>query len=388
MKHNTLLTIALTLLSTTSGFSQDKARVIIKKNINGEETKIEKEVEISELESFLEEEGVEMELELNADTERVIEVYIDKEDSHGQRDYSYKFHQPKPFLGVTPGEAENDHGVLIGKVVEGSAAEAAGLLAGDIILEMNDETVSTFDDIKDIIWSMSPGEEVMIRYDRDGKRAKTTALLGVNEKAIQHERHSDTSDWNFRWDGEEMDELRMKLDEQLSKLKDIEFDFDKQEFMDVMDDVKKRMGEQMDHMQFDFDWDMEEDGNLFEFNRPGNRSETVVIIMEEIAADEASAVNTKASPKLSTVDNLRLSNLRYFPNPGNGYFDLQFGTPETGDLEVIIFDGQGKKVYYEMLADFKGDYANSIDISNRLAGNYFIQIAQNGKTYSRKLIKE
>jgi hypothetical protein len=340
------------------------------------------------LESFLEEEGVEMELELNADTERVIEVYIDKEDSHGQRDYSYKFHQPKPFLGVTPGEAENDHGVLIGKVVEGSAAEAAGLLAGDIILEMNDETVSTFDDIKDIIWSMSPGEEVMIRYDRDGKRAKTTALLGVNEKAIQHERHSDTSDWNFRWDGEEMDELRMKLDEQLSKLKDIEFDFDKQEFMDVMDDVKKRMGEQMDHMQFDFDWDMEEAGNLFEFHHPGNRSETVVIIMEEIAADEASEVNTKASPKLSTVDNLRLSNLRYFPNPGNGYFDLQFGTPETGDLEVIIFDGQGKKVYYEMLADFKGDYANSIDISNRLAGNYFIQIAQNGKTYSRKLIKE
>ena len=356
MKHITLLTIALTLLSTTSGFSQDKAKVIIKKNINGEETTIEKEVEISELESFLEEEGVEMELELNADTERVIEVYIDKEDSDGQRDYSYKFHQPKPFLGVTPGEAENDHGVLIGKVVEGSAAESAGLKEGDLILEMDKKAVDTFADVKDIVWSKSPGDVLSIAYEREGKMKKTTAELGVNETHFMN-RFEDggSNDWNFRWDGDDMDELRSKLDEQLSKLKDIEFDFDKQEFMDVMDDVKKRLGEQMDHMQFDFDWDMEEDGNLFEFNRPGNRSETVVIIMEEIAADEASAVNTKASPKLSTLDNLRLSNLRYFPNPGNGHFDLQFGTPETGDLEVIIFDGQGKKVYYEMLADFKGD---------------------------------
>jgi hypothetical protein len=54
----------------------------------------------------------------------------------------------------------------------------------------------------------------------------------------------------------------------------------------------------------------------------------------------------------------------------------------------MLFDAQGRKVYYEMLGDFEGVYQNEIDISERPSGSYFLQIMQGGRTYSRKIIKQ
>jgi hypothetical protein len=128
--------------------------------------------------------------------------------------------------------------------------------------------------------------------------------------------------------------------------------------------------------------------NAFEVHHRRNGSQTVVVIMEKISPEEATKVNAQARLKLSNADDLNIDTIRFFPNPGDGRFQLTFDAPQTGDMEVLIYDMQGKKVYYEMLADFDGTYRNSIDISRREAGNYFMQIIQNGKSYSRKVIKE
>jgi hypothetical protein len=114
----------------------------------------------------------------------------------------------------------------------------------------------------------------------------------------------------------------------------------------------------------------------------------VVIIMEDISREELDEVNETADPKLSTVNDLDLGSLRFYPNPGDGNFELSFDSPEEADLNLMIFDAQGKKVYYEMLGDFQGRYENEIDISRRPAGNYYLQIEQGGKTYSKKIVKE
>jgi len=84
---------------------------------------------------------------------------------------------------VTPDIAEaygveEIQGALISQVVSGSAADKAGLKAGDIITQVNDQHVKSAMDLRNAIGLMRIGDEVDIDYVRDGKKMSTTANLG------------------------------------------------------------------------------------------------------------------------------------------------------------------------------------------------------------------
>lgn len=57
---------------------------------------------------------------------------------------------------------------VVAQVVEGSAAEAIGIQKGDLILEMNGNKISRFEDLK-AVSSMHPDIKVSISYQRDGE---------------------------------------------------------------------------------------------------------------------------------------------------------------------------------------------------------------------------
>ncbi len=69
---------------------------------------------------------------------------------------------------------------VIGGVVAGSAAEQAGLRAGDKILSANGETVERFQDLQRIV-RMSQDERLDLVIDRDGDRRNATAQLRTAE---------------------------------------------------------------------------------------------------------------------------------------------------------------------------------------------------------------
>ena len=75
-------------------------------------------------------------------------------------------------------EASVDSGALISLIVAGSAAEDAGLRVDDIIVEVNSEKISGASELRNTIGLMGSGEQVDIRYIRDGKSLSTTATLG------------------------------------------------------------------------------------------------------------------------------------------------------------------------------------------------------------------
>jgi len=84
---------------------------------------------------------------------------------------------------VTPDIAEaygvdEIQGALISQVVAGSAAENAGLQAGDIITRVNDEPIKSATELRNAIGLLRIDEEVRIQYVRDGKTYKTIAKLG------------------------------------------------------------------------------------------------------------------------------------------------------------------------------------------------------------------
>lgn len=74
-------------------------------------------------------------------------------------------------------DLERPIGALVNDVNEGSAAEKAGILPGDVILAFNDETVETSGDLPPLVGANPPGTEAEVLVSRNGKKKTFTVTL-------------------------------------------------------------------------------------------------------------------------------------------------------------------------------------------------------------------
>ncbi|MBK8472088.1 MAG: T9SS type A sorting domain-containing protein [Sphingobacteriales bacterium] len=123
-----------------------------------------------------------------------------------------------------------------------------------------------------------------------------------------------------------------------------------------------------------------EDGNL-----------TLNILIRDLETADQNVVKDVFTP--ATADNAKtLSDktlhiaVNNYPNPTEGTFTVSFYAPETGTLNVRVADAQGKLVFNETLDHFSGQYQKELDLSANTKGTYFLQITQNGKSLSKKVI--
>lgn len=117
----------------------------------------------------------------------------------------------KGFLGVSDedNESENDAPGVEVSVTEGSAAEKAGLMDGDIIFQLNEAPIADFEDISDFMAYTKPGDKVTIVYERNGKRNTTEALLTESTNSW----NVDLGNWDFgNTIRESLEDLREELD--------------------------------------------------------------------------------------------------------------------------------------------------------------------------------
>ena len=87
-------------------------------------------------------------------------------------------------LTLTPDLAENLgakdlQGALVQQVVEGSAADKAGIKAGDVITSVNGSAVKTAAELRNRIGLMRVGETVDVALVRDGKAKHVSALVAA-----------------------------------------------------------------------------------------------------------------------------------------------------------------------------------------------------------------
>ena len=71
-----------------------------------------------------------------------------------------------------------ESGAIITRISPGSAAEKAGLHVGDVVVEANDKEISNARELTNAIGLLSVGDEVAIRYVREGESLLTIAELG------------------------------------------------------------------------------------------------------------------------------------------------------------------------------------------------------------------
>jgi serine protease Do/serine protease DegQ len=77
--------------------------------------------------------------------------------------------------------AANAQGALVSQVVEGSAAEKAGIKAGDIITAINGKPVKDAQGLRNSIGMLSIGDRVDVALLRDGKPRRVTAVIGERD---------------------------------------------------------------------------------------------------------------------------------------------------------------------------------------------------------------
>ena len=81
----------------------------------------------------------------------------------------------RPYLGVTTAPALR--GAAVQAVLPGGPAEREGLLAGDVIVRIDGQSVDEPEDVSDAVSTHRPGDEIEVEVIRDGERRTFTIEL-------------------------------------------------------------------------------------------------------------------------------------------------------------------------------------------------------------------
>ena len=99
----------------------------------------------------------------------------------------------KPYLGISMIDASNyyqlmlsgikidetlDHGVVVDSVEENSAAANAKLLKGDVVIELNKQTINNVAEFRYFLYKYTPGETVTLKVNRNKKIMIIKVKLG------------------------------------------------------------------------------------------------------------------------------------------------------------------------------------------------------------------
>ncbi len=114
---------------------------------------------------------------------------------------------------------------------------------------------------------------------------------------------------------------------------------------------------------------------------------TKVVIMKMDIKDASADDKKRLNNQIGSADNkLEMDNMKMYPNPNNGKFNLNFNLKNKADAEVTVYNMEGKQVYNEKLPNFSGDYNKAIDISSNSKGIYFVKIEQGKHTQVKKIV--
>lgn len=121
----------------------------------------------------LKEKNIHIDIMDEGENEFVFEVEKDKNSNKAQ-------------LGVF---IENDdNGTKVTEIMEGSAAEKAGLQAGDIIKRVNDTPVSSIETLLESLSGFAPGDIAIIEYTREGTKASAEVVLQERKDPFEHKK--------------------------------------------------------------------------------------------------------------------------------------------------------------------------------------------------------
>jgi serine protease Do len=111
--------------------------------------------------------------------------------------------ESRPMLGIAT--ETNEKGAIVMEVTKESAAEKIGIQKGDIITKVGDDKIENPDDLSEAVQKHKAGDKVEIKYLRNGKEMKATAVL-TQWKSMKVMQGMPLEDLNFDF---KMDDFNM-----------------------------------------------------------------------------------------------------------------------------------------------------------------------------------
>lgn len=87
----------------------------------------------------------------------------------------------------------------------------------------------------------------------------------------------------------------------------------------------------------------------------------------------------------SSIENIDVASVNIFPNPNQGNFGIDFNMKKSADVEVAVFNMQGKEVYTETFAGKAGLNNKAVQMSNLSQGIYMLKLKADGNAVTKRV---
>lgn len=355
----------------------------------------------------------------------------------------------KGFLGVSDDDNNDDDkaGVVV-SITKNSAAEKAGLVDGDAILQLDDATISDFEDISDFMEYVKPGDKIKIVYEHEGNRKTTEATAGEQKAWDWNNWKADNLNLNLNLkdldinvrekeaclgvytgavtlndtrgaqisnftDESAAREAQMKegdlittvngqriqghndLWNEIAKYKagdKVSVDYLRDNKTYTIEATLKACRDNSSRVQI-FDTDKDGDNQsrrFFIWNWSDDERQRLrerhIITIRRGAEGDAPKVNAAPENQPATQDrSLKLESFRAFPNPTQGQVSVEFKAEPVPTI-VSLIDLSGRQLFREELNAFSGDYTQQFDLSEYAKGTIIVQVLQGDKVFTEQIV--
>jgi S1-C subfamily serine protease len=249
---------------------------------------------------------------------------------NSSQNWNFEAREKAACLGVYTNEMQTNDGktgASVTNFTNASAAEDAGVRTGDLIIAINEESVTTSTSLWDLIAKYDVGDQVKVTYLRGGKERTERIALRACENTYNQVVITNTDD---EGNGQER--------------------------------------------QF-YTW------NWGDNDREKLRERRTITIRKATEGDAP-----VASPaEVPTDRRLQLRAYKAFPNPSSGQVTIQFEA-EKQPLTITLIDNAGRQLFAEEMNAFGGLYEQQFDLSEFAKGVVIVRIQQGGKVFVERIV--
>lgn len=111
-----------------------------------------------------------------------------------------------------------------------------------------------------------------------------------------------------------------------------------------------------------------------------------ILVYKNVKISDVSGDEFGKKGKVAESSKLVLDDLTFSPNPSsNGRFKVRFKVAEEKELNIRVYNLDGKEVFNRYFERFGGTYSETIDLSGQSEGIYLLEITQDGKRLTKKI---
>lgn len=319
----------------------------------------------------------------------------------------------KPFLGIVMQESienedgvetiegVNEQGVIVQRVVDGSAAEAAGLQKGDIITSIDGQATKRISNVSTAIQSKKVGNAITVSYIRDGKSNQVTATLkGKTQNNYgQRQNRKDYSYYNNHsykvdpckvfigvYTGTGSSPEGLRVNGVIEDTPAFDAGLLKGDRILKLDGVaisshQTLLAERNRHEAGEeFTITYLRDGQTYTVDAKFKECKN-----EEIEREEAVEEREEDKAPERRVSTMLDLNLEAFPNPTSSSVNIRFAGERTSTV-VTVTDINGKEIFREELKNFDGLYNKKVSLNGAATGAVIISVQQGNQIRSEKIL--